>query len=89
MNLQKRLNKKAISNALAMGLLATTVMPVVNTDDRVFADKTTNSQEENNIKLVEVTGSSVNTRKGPGTEYGKLGTLKRGTKVKIYIKPIF
>ena len=82
MNLQKRLNKKAISNALAMGLLATTVMPVVNTDDRVFADKTTNSQDENSIKLVEVTGSSVNTRKGPGTEYGKLGTLKRGTKVK-------
>ena len=55
-----------------MGLLATTVMPVVNTDDRVSADKTTNSQEENNIKLVEVTGSSVNTRKGPGTEYWEI-----------------
>lgn len=40
--------------------------------------------EDTNVKYVTITGDSVNVRKGPGTSYGTMGTVKKGKKLKWY-----
>lgn len=80
---EKTINKKTISNAVAMGLIATSLMPLVNTEERVLAEKNTDTEETNsNTNLVEVTCSKINVRTGPGTEYDVSSQLTRGEKVK-------
>lgn len=83
MNFKKEMNKKSISKALAMGIIATSFMPFVAPKEKVGAEQTT---EENTLaqseKVVQVTCSVLNVRKGSSTKYSIAGTVTKGTQLK-------
>lgn len=84
MNLIKKLNEKTISKALAMGLMATSLMPIVNNEENVEAKPNNNKTQEmkSSKKYVKVTCSALNIRSGSSINYDIVGTIKRGTKLK-------
>ncbi|MDZ4910857.1 peptidoglycan endopeptidase, partial [Clostridium perfringens] len=62
-------NKKAISKAMAMGILTTSLVPVVALNENVEAKEVTSrSQKEKTTKVVEVTCYALNVRKGPSKD---------------------
>lgn len=77
-------NKKAISKAMAMGILTTSMMPVVALNENVEAKEVTSTNQQKKVtKVVEVTCSALNVRKGPGTNYGVKKTIKKGSVVGV------
>lgn len=76
-------NKKVISKAMAMGILTTSMVPIVALNENVEAKEVTSiSQEEKTTKVVEVTCSALNVRKGPSKDYSIAGTVTKGTQLK-------
>lgn len=84
MNFPKKMNNKAISKALAMGIIASSMMPIVNTDERVSGEKNTTDTQNSrsSAKYAQVTCNTLNVRKGSSTKYAIAGTITKGTKVK-------
>lgn len=76
-------NKKAISKAMAMGILTTSLVPVVALNENVEAKEVTSrSQQEKTTKVVEVTCYALNVRKGPSKDNSIAGTVTEGTQLK-------
>lgn len=76
-------NKKVISNAMAIGLLTTSIVPIVDLNQNVGAEQVTYSNKQKKInKIVEIECSALNVRKGPSTNYSVAGTVKKGTQLK-------
>ncbi|MDU4860455.1 MAG: NlpC/P60 family protein [Terrisporobacter othiniensis] len=76
-------DKKAISKVMAMGILGTSMVPVVALNENVEAKEVrSTSQQEKTTKVVEVTCSALNIRKGPSKDYSIAGTVTKGTKLK-------
>lgn len=73
-------NKKIISKAMAMGILTTSMVPVVALNENVEA-ASSNQQEKSTKKVVEVRCYALNVRKGPSTDYSIAGTVKEGTQL--------
>ncbi len=70
----------ALSKGVAMGVLATSIMPTMSINENMEA-----SAAETN-KIVEVTASAVNIRSGASTKYSIVATVKRGTKLQYLSK---
>lgn len=68
-------NTKTISKGMAVGMLATSIIPTVAINENVEAS------EVKSNKVVEVTCSALNVRTGSSTKYSIAGTVKRGTKL--------
>lgn len=76
-------NKKIISKAMAIGVLTTSVVPMVNLNENVEAKEIpSKSQDKKEIKVVEVTCYGLNVRKGPSTDYSIVETVREGTQLK-------
>lgn len=76
-------SKQVISKAMAMGVLATSIAPVISLNQQVEADEVTSSSQQNKTsKVVEIRCSALNVRKGPSTDYSIAGTVKEGTQLK-------
>lgn len=76
-------NKKVISKAMAMGIITTSMIPVVDLNEKVEAESTTYSKkQEKTTKIVEVGRYNLNVRKGPNTNYSIVRTVSAGTKLK-------
>lgn len=83
MNFKKKNNQKSISKALAMGIIATSFMPVVAPKERVGAEPVIKEDTSaQSTKLVQVTCSALNIRTGSSTKYSIAGTVTNGTKLK-------
>lgn len=76
-------SKKTICKAMAVGLLTTSVVPMVDLNEKVEAKEVkAKNQENKETKVVEVKCSALNIRKGPSTDYSVAGVGKEGTKLK-------
>ena len=76
-------NKKVISKAMAVGMLTTSMLPVVALNENVEAKQVTSStQREKVTKVVEVRCYALNVRKGPSTDDSIAGTVTEGTQLK-------
>ncbi|WP_434796452.1 SH3 domain-containing protein [Terrisporobacter vanillatitrophus] len=68
-------NTKTISKGMAVGILATSIMPTIAINENVEASKVKSS------KVVEVTCDALNVRTGSSTKYSIAGTVRKGTKL--------
>ena len=68
-------NTKTISKGMAVGMLATSIMPTIAINENVEASEVKSS------KVVEVTCDALNVRTGSSTKYSIAGTVKKGTKL--------
>lgn len=68
-------NTKNISKGMAVGMIATSIMPAVAINENVEASEVRSS------KFVEVTCDALNVRTGSSTKYSIVGTVKKGTKL--------
>lgn len=66
---------KTISKGMAVGMLATSIMPTIAINENVEASEVKSS------KVVEVTCDALNVRTGSSTKYSIAGTVKKGTKL--------
>ena len=72
-------NKKAIAKAVTLGMVATSIVPTVVTNENVYAEKNTlTAGNKKETKVVKVTSSSLNVRDGAGTNHHIQGTVSRG-----------
>ncbi len=76
-------NKKVISKAMAIGMITTSMVPVVSLNENVEAEQVTSSTRKEKVtKVVEVRCHALNVRKGPSTDYSIAGTVTEGTQLK-------
>lgn len=68
-------NTKNISKGIAVGMLATSIMPSVAINENVEASEVRSS------KVVEVTCDALNVRTGSSTKHSIAGTVRKGTKL--------
>ncbi|MCC3866849.1 SH3 domain-containing protein [Terrisporobacter mayombei] len=68
-------NAKTISKGMAVGVLATSIMPTIAINENVEASEVRSS------KVVEVTCDALNVRTGSSTKYSIAGTVRKGTKL--------
>ena len=76
-------NKKIISKAMAMGIFTTSMVPIVSLNENVKAEQVTTSNQKDKVtKIVKISCSALNVRKGPSLNYSIVGTVTKGTQLK-------